>query len=150
MTKKISFMWSTHIFVLGNFLKDGGITMTKTRILACLLPSRLQQLLILFLDCCRFYSTATPSLQYIVIVANFFTHPLDKRGYKVNINLDVAVPMPVCFGTVSPVFGPPLLPSMSLSLFFFVVPSRPLFDKSALNGSQKLYPETTYYGFVAA
>ncbi len=46
--KKISFMWSTHIFVLGNFLQDGGNTMAKTRILTCLLPSRLQQLLILF------------------------------------------------------------------------------------------------------
>jgi hypothetical protein len=85
-----------------------------------------------------------------VIVANFFTHPLDIRGYKVNINLDAAVPMPVCFGAVSPVFGPPLLSLTSLSLFFIVVPSRPSFDKSALNGSQGLSPETTYYGFVAA
>jgi hypothetical protein len=28
-----------------------------------------------FLDCCRFYSTATPSPQCIIIAANFFTHP---------------------------------------------------------------------------
>jgi hypothetical protein len=68
----------------------------------------------------------------------------------VNINLDTAVPMPVCFGTVSPVFGPPSLSSTLLSLFFIVVLSRPLFDKSALNGGQGLSPETTYYGFVAA
>ncbi len=67
-----------------------------------------------------------------------------------NINLDAAVPMPVCFGVVSPVFGPPSSSLTSLSLFFIVVLSRPSFDKSSLNGGQRLSPETTYFGFVAA
>jgi hypothetical protein len=71
-----------------------------------------------FLDCCQFYFTATPSPQYIVIAA-FFTHPLDKRGYKVNINSDAAMPLPFCFGAVSAVFGPPSLSTMSSSFIFY-------------------------------
>ena len=89
-----------------------------------------------FLDCCRSHSTATPSPQYIVITANFFTHPLDKTRFKVNINADMAVPTVYWRGLLWTARLPPSS-STSSSFFFIVVSSMPpIGNKSALNGGQ--------------
>ncbi len=103
-----------------------------------------------FLDCCRSHSTATPSPQYIVIAANFFTHPSNKIRFKVNINTNMAVSTVYWCGLFWTAGLPPSL-STSSSFFFIVVPSMlPIGNKSALNGGQGISPETAYYGFVAA
>ncbi len=119
MTQKFSFMWPTHVLYWETFYKKmAGIPWPK---LSSDLPPTFEASATppSFLDCCQFYSTATPSPQYIVIVAYFFTHPLDERGYKVNINSDTAVPLPFCFGAVLAVFGPPSLSTMSLPFIFY-------------------------------
>ena len=75
-----------------------------------------------FLDCCRSHSTATPSPQYIVITANFFTHPSDKTRFKVNINTDMAVPTVYWRGLL---WTAGLPPSSLTSLSFFSLSCRP-------------------------
>jgi hypothetical protein len=98
-----------------------------------------------FLVCCRSHSTATPSLQYIVIAANFFTHSLDKTRFKVNINTDTTKPTVYWRGLF---WTAGLPPSLSTSSSFFSLSSL-IGNKSALNGGQRMSPETAYYGFVA-
>jgi len=66
-----------------------------------------------FLDCCRSHSTATPSPQYIVIAANFFTHPSNKKIFKVNINTNMAVPTVYWRGLFWTAGLPPSLSTLS-------------------------------------
>ena len=75
-----------------------------------------------FLDCCRPHSTATPSPQYIVIAANFFTHASNKARFKVNININTVVPTVYWRGLF---WTAGLPPSLSTSSSFFLSSSYP-------------------------
>ena len=103
-----------------------------------------------FLDCCRPHSTATPSPKYIVIAANLVIHASNKARFKVNININTAVPTVYWRGLFWAAGLPPSLPTLSSFFFVVVLSMLPIGNKSALNGGQGMSPETAYYGFVAA